>query len=568
MSAAKRLPPLLSGRRVRYCALLVGNGIGQAISAGLVAWCTRAAFDGGGRSAVEPLLGLSLAVVMLAWLRQRERIDAERLGQHYVVEVRERLFGHLVRLPARDMGQRSRGGNVLKFVGDLAALRRWVAQGLAPLAVTGLTLVGACAALAVLSPPLAAGVTGVVAAGAVLISCSGIAIQRTVREARRRRARLTGDVVERLTHLPVIQAFDQGGREWRRVRRRGRDLRDAMIDRAVTIGRIRGLAELTTGAATVAALGIGTRLAGAGELSAGTVVAAIAVVGVLAPAFKGLSRTYEYWNAARISEEVIVRFLRRETADERHARAARRDVTLERGIEFRGVTVRPALTDVSFMLPADSITALVGANGAGKSTVLAAIGGAIVPDAGAVTIDGRATERIPLPELRRLCGWVSPDLPLLKGTLRRNLKYGDPSMTDALLTERLHAAGLECVLGFTGQGLDQRVVEGGVNLSVGQRQLVALARAVVLEPGLLLLDEFDANLDPAHRAVLATTLQRFNGTVVAVTHHRETLHYADHIVHLHAGRVVAAGARDTVLRPAGTVAELFRAVPGRLPASP
>ena len=555
------LPRVLRGARLRYVGALLANGIGQALATAAVALCTRAIFDRPGEGtapwAVDPFVPLIAAGLALAWLRARERVDAERLGQHYAVEVRNRLFRHLMRLPAREVLTGSRGGALLKFVGDLTALRLWISLGIAPLWVATATLLGAFAALSSLNASLALGVCGAALLGALVVILSGAKIQETSREARRRRARLTGDVAERLNNLSVIQAFDQGDRESRRVQRRGRSLRAAMIDRARAIGRVRGLAELTAAAATIVALWIGSRALGDDTLTPGTVVAAIAVVGVLAPAFKGLARTFEYWNAAKVSREVIIRFLSRPTLDALHE--ARKDAHAAAGaVEFRDVTVAGALDGVSFDLPAGKITALVGANGAGKSTVLAAIGGAAHPDRGEVLSDGVPTRATALPVLRSLVGWVSPDLPLLKGTLRRNLKYGHPRMSDETLIEQLGAHGLEHVLQLFPEGLDKRVAEGGSNLSVGQRQLIALARTIVLEPTLLMLDEFDANLDPSHRAVVANTLQRFRGTVVIVTHHYETLTQADHVVHLHAGAVVSSGSRADAIRPAGAIHELFR----------
>ena len=552
------LPKLLRGTRLRHACALGANGIGQAMAAAFIAWGTRAVFDRtmGGAALTLPFLTLAAAGAALAWFRFRERVDAEKLGQHYAIEIREQLFHHLLRLRARDVSTRSRGGTLLKFVGDLTAIRLWVSLGIAPLWVAGATLTGAFVALASLSCNIATAVCAPIAVGAVCIALSGSKLRDAAREARRRRARLTGDVAERLNSLAVVQAFGQSYREWRRVKRRGRSLRDAMVDRAVVIGRVRGLAELTTAGATVATLWFGTRAVSQGELTAGTVVAAIAVVGVLAPAFKGLSRTFEYWNSAKISRDVILRFLAEPTVDSLH-----RDETviqmIDTAVEFDNVTINGSLKDVSFRIPANLVTALVGANGSGKSTILATIGGAAHPDKGEVLIGGVPSRSMSIGRIRQLCGWVSPDLPLLKGTLRRNLKYGDPRISDEILLERMRKYNLLALTRLSADGLDQRISESGSNLSVGQRQLVALARTLVLEPKMLLLDEFDANLDPAHRSLAARSIAEFIGTVVMVTHHLETLHWTDHVVHVHAGEIVSFGPREAVIGSASTVTELF-----------
>ena len=249
-----RLPRLMRGRRVALAMLLGANGLGQALAAAAIAFATRHVFDSIGAIDVSAFAALLAAASTISVLRYRERVDAEKLGQDYVVEIRERLFRHLLDQRARDVSMRSKGGTLLKFVGDLTAMRLWVTMGLARLWVMGTTLAGAFAALAVLDTRLALVVCLPILLGASAIVFSGTRIRETAREARRHRARLTGDVAERLANLAVVQAFGQSEREWRRVRRRGRVLRDAMIDRARAIGRVRGLAELTTGVATVAAL--------------------------------------------------------------------------------------------------------------------------------------------------------------------------------------------------------------------------------------------------------------------------------------------------------------------------
>jgi thiol reductant ABC exporter CydD subunit len=212
-------------------------------------------------------------------------------------------------------------------------------------------------------------------------------------------------------------------------------------------------------------------------------------------------------------------------------------------IEMRSVTVRrpgrgSVLSDVHLVVRPGEHLAIVGPSGAGKSTLLALLLGLVEPDDGAVLVDGMPLTEIDGDAWRRGLGWLGQDPHLFDGTIADNVRFADPAASDARVDRALEAAGAGFVADLAA-GRDAPVGERGVLLSAGQRARIALARALVREPRLLLLDEPTAHLDPVSEATVVGTLQRLQGkaTVVTVAHRPALAACADRVVHLEFGTI-------------------------------
>jgi len=266
------------------------------------------------------------------------------------------------------------------------------------------------------------------------------------------------------------------------------------------------------------------------------VVAALAVEGILVAPLHELARVFEYWQAARISREKIGRFL---ALPRMHGSAAtgRRRPRGKGRLSFRGVSVHQALEDVSAKAAAGRITALVGPNGSGKSTLLALAAGLAEPDGGRVLLDGKDLARLRPRDVRRAVGIAAADLPLLRGTLRKNLCYRARTVNDEELQRVCALCGVDEIIAALPDGLDTRLREDGQGLSLGQRRRIALARALMGTPDVLLLDEIDSNLDAASRSALERVLAVFPGTVLIATHDEELAQRADAVWRLEGGRI-------------------------------
>jgi ABC-type multidrug transport system fused ATPase/permease subunit len=562
------VPRLLAARsRRRLLGALVANGVGQAAAVVVTALAVQRAFDdllarGGARPATLGAYGgvLLAATLLAGWLRARERVDAERLGQHYVHALRMGLYGVLSGLSPRALGRRSRGGVALRFTGDLTAVRMWVSLGLSRLVVSTTFVIGALGALAFVSPALAAAVALVVATGAAGTMLLGRPLESSAREARRRRTRLAANLNEQVAAQPVVQVSGQSRRERRRVRRQSRRLARAMIVRAVAIGRLRGLTEATAGVATTAALLVGAVEVASGRASVGTVAAALTIVGLLVSPLRDLGRVPEYWHNARVALEKVVDFLVTPGSVEDPPGAP--DLPPGPGrLELECVELAGSVRGVSALARPGQTVAIVGPNGAGKSSLLALAARLTDPDAGAVRLDGADLRERSLRSVRAAVGVVGPDLPLLRGSVERNLLYRRPDASREELDRVLELCELREVIDGMTDGLRTPVGEGGGWLSAGERQRIALARALLGNPRLLLLDEADANLDATARATLGRVVAAVRGssTLLVVTHRRETVERADLVWHLEDGRMVEEGTPAELLTGDGPTARLFGA---------
>lgn len=559
------LPPLLGGQRTALMVRLVLNGVVQAgvtVGGALLVKLTFDRFlEPSPAMPDEGLIRVGLGFVTLALLgagmRMLERVDAERLGQDYVHRLRVALYAHLSALPPRRLQRHSRGSIMLRFVGDLAALRQWVSLGLARLMVAGATVTGTLLSLALVSWPLALAVGAVLLPGTALSLALGKPLLQATRESRRRRSRLAGNLNEQVASMAVVQVSGQTRREQKRIERQSMRLKRAMMLRARVIGGLRAATTATTTVATGAALIAGAVLVTHGHTTPGTVVAAMSIVGFLMPSLRDLGRVYEYRQGARVSMDKIQRFLGSPEETVRRRRPAELRNSAGR-LTFRNVTVPGSLNRFTAEAAPGSVIAVTGPNGAGKSTVLSLVARLVDPQRGRVCLDGRDLHRFARDSLRRVVGMASPDLPLLRGTIGRNLRY---RWRSAPATEQVRVralCGIDELLAGLPQGEDTRISEGGTSLSAGQRQRIALARAILGSPPVLLLDEADANLDPEASVIFDKVLKDQEGTVLMVTHQLDRARCADVIWYLENGRLVATGKPEELLQSDWRVAEFFR----------
>jgi len=555
--------PFAASRRAGF-ARLCAIAVAQAGAAAGAAFVVQNAFDaiarmpaGWGTPQLVSLGLLAAISLALAWLRRHERIEAEMLGQSYTHAVRLMLYRRLGLLTPRDLQKQSRGGHLLRFIGDLTALRQWISLGLARLIVASITALAALTALAFINPALAAAVAGVLAIGVGATLARGKALHAAVREARRRRARLAGDISERLALMPVVQIFSQVRRERSRIARRSGELRDAMITRAGVVGTLRGLTEVTAGLSLVAILATGAHEVGQGRASLGAIVAAMFVLGMLTPALRDLSRVYEYWHSYRVAMGRIRAF--GDIQPSVKARSSAPALPAGPGeIAFRNIAVEGVLDGITTTAQSGSVVAIVGPNAAGKSTLLSLVARLIEPASGALMIDGNNLRRHNAASIRAAIGVVSLDLPLMRGTIGRNIRYRSPRASDAEVRRVCALCGVDEILAGIPGGMEARVVEGGLNLSTGQRARIALARALLGAPSILLLDEVDANLDPASTGLIDKVLATYRGTVLLVSHRPAQIARADVIWHVAGGAIVEQGAPADLLHRDGPTHRLLR----------
>jgi ABC-type multidrug transport system fused ATPase/permease subunit len=540
-----RIPPIIKGHTRTLFLRLLANGLAQAAATVGTVLIVRLAFDRliatSGPYKLSLLLwvalGLLSAAGCLSWLRMVERSDAEQLGQGYIYKIRMILFDHLSTLAPRALQKRSQGAIVLRFVGDLAALRKWVSLGLVRLAVSGVTSLVALAALSIINWRLASGVAAVLSVGVFYILKLGKHLRQAVQESRRRHAYLAANVTEKVASMAVVQVFGQSDRERRRIGRQSLRLKKAMVARAKKIGLLRAITQSTIAMTSGCALLIGAKEVAAGRATPGAVVAAMTMVGLLGPALRDLGRVYEYWHGAQVSSQKIRQFLKTPSLVNEMPNAP--DLKPGPGcLEFENVSLPGSVKGVTATAEPGKVVVLTGPNGAGKSTLVSIAARLIDPDQGRVLLDSQDLAKHSLASVRRAIGMVSPDLPLLRGKIDKNLHYRWPKAPAAEIKRVRALCEIDKMLCELPEGDQTRVVEGGVNLSLGQRQRIALARALLGTPSVLLLDEADVHLDHEANALLNRVLRDYRGTVIWVTHQPERLAHADEIWRIKDGRLV------------------------------
>lgn len=545
------LPPLLSARRRRWLLALMANGLARALlAAGALVGLRLAMAEPGPALPLPVLIGaMVLGFAAAAWLMRRETLDAEALAQHYIAHVRLRLFDRLATFTPAQIQRRSRGGVLMRFVGDVQALRGWVGRGIARGIVAGAMLAMLWPMLAWLAPALAAVAAGVLGLGALALWRLRSPLFEAASRARRRQATVAAFMQDRIAGLSVLQAAGQAGPERERLSRLNRRLRRALQQRAGWRGWHRAVASLANGGLLVALAWHGSirvDVAGLGSLLGGALV-----VLLMLPAVRTLARAAEAWVEADVARTRVAEFLNGGMSSaEAEVRpfpgGAGGDLAAAPTLELRSPSWFGRVIGPDASIGFGRRIALCGGGGSGKSSLLLLLAGHQAPDAGEVLLHGLRLDALAASSRRRLVALLSPDMPLLRGTVAENVCYQAHSPSAQALDDALRLSGLQPLLADLPEGLDTRVRDGGLNLSHSLRRAVLLARCLAAQPALLLIDDPAACLpgDVEHR--MRQLLGEFAGTVIFATQNPVLAALADEIWTFEDGRRV--GSRP-VLRP-------------------
>ncbi|WP_339915285.1 ABC transporter ATP-binding protein [uncultured Brevundimonas sp.] len=529
--------------RRKIFAALLATALTQALAAASAAWCVRHIFDNLIRGHTAPgldlrlLAGVFTGAVFLAFLLEIvQRRLGEGLGLKYTADVRLELFDHHMKIPARRPALDSHGAVLLPFVGDLSAIKQWVSDGLARVSVSVITVTALLAAIGSQSLVLSLAIGMTMAAGIAVLLALGRPLDTTVRELRRRRGALAGFVSGRLASAAAIQMMGRSRSERKKVAARTLALNQAGIRRAWVTGGMRGIAHLTGSLMILVTLFVGMHEIQAGRFTPGTVVGTISLVGLLASAMRDLGRAIEMWYPAQISRERIETALRQPVRRRTVGNSRSRNV--HSGLVIDSISVTPDLTGVSVCADPGDIVLVQGPVGAGKSTLFACLAQLIQPTEGTILYRGQDLQSFSPGALRRLVGFASPALPLLKGSLGMNLRYRAPKTGVEKIVRHLADCGIDRLVARLPHGLDTKVRGDGANLSLGERQAVLLARALLGSPDILLIDSVDSHLTPEVVERLTHILREYRGIVLMTASRPEITGCATRIWHIEDGALI------------------------------
>jgi ATP-binding cassette subfamily B protein len=562
--------------------VLVKNGIDEGVAAG-------------SQAALFTASALFLAVTLADLVDEvGETFVTGRTAQRVMLSLRIRIWAQLQRL-SLDYYEREMAGRIMtRMTTDVDQFEALIENGLLSALVAFATFFGVGVALLILNLELGLATLTVV----IPLALATVAFRRRsgvlYDQARDRIAIVNADFQESLSGVREAQAFTHEAETERRFRRLGDDYLESRVGAQRLVSIYFPFVQFLSSLADVIVLAVGAQMVHEGRLTTGVLIAFVLYVDMFFSPIQQLSQVFDSWQQTRISVARIDELMGLETqtppaATPRApgrlegavsldgvsfaypeptvapsaAAAVRGPADARLGVATEAIPLKPpeALKEIELEIGAGETVALVGETGAGKSTLVKLLARFYDPDRGSVRVDGVDLRELDLPAYRHQLGYVPQEAFLFTGTIRDNIAYGRPEATNAEVEAAAREVGAHDFIAGLPGAYHHQVAERGRSLSAGERQLIALARAQLVDPAILLLDEATSNLDLANEARVVAAMQRLSRdrTTVVIAHRLQTARTADRIVLLDAGRIAEVGSHEELLARGARYAAMWQA---------
>src|SRR5215207_2072231 len=509
------------------------------------------------------LLGLTLAVYFASFLTNWVQFHImTRVGQQMLQQMRSDMFRHIQRLPLTYFDRVPSGVVVSRIINDVQTVNELLGNGIIQALSDILTLGFTVAVMVILAPDLALVTFAVLP---LMVIAMWIFTEKAKVAYRRTRvtvATLTGEMAESYAGVRVTQAFAREAPSQERFDEVNNQNREANVKANTLSSVLLPVVELCNAAATVAVIAYGGYLIVNGQSTLGVLVAFLAYITRFFQPIRTLTQFYNQLQAATAAAEKVFELMDepvtiREASDPI-------DLSKVRGeVEFSHVTFsygrEPVLHDISFRAEPGEMIAMVGHTGAGKTTVASLLARFYDPVEGSITLDGNDLRDLSFASLRKSVGLVLQDNFLFSGTIADNIRYARDSATDEEVIEAAKIANAHEFICRMPLGYETPVLERAANLSLGQRQLIAIARTILADPQVLILDEATSNIDSQTELLVQHALHQLlaGRTSLVIAHRLSTIRAADQVLVLDDGRIVERGRHDELLSRRGAYYELY-----------